>query len=298
MPALGRRAFRAMGTTVVVLGPPGHDRFDAAVDCVQRRFAREDQRFSRFRGDSELASVNGRSGAWVRVSPGFEHVTRLALAAADASDGRFDPTVLDAMVAAGYDRDFDEVLAGARGVLRQPHPCGAWRAVDVRPGAVRLPRNVGLDVGGIAKGWTADRAAGDALASGLPWTLVSAGGDLRIEGEAPPTDVAVEDPADGHELLRLRLRGGALATSSVTKRAWGPGMHHVIDPRTGRPARTNLLQATTWAATCASAEIAATDALLVGNAAAVRMPCVLVTDAGDVLVSQALARGGREEIAA
>jgi thiamine biosynthesis lipoprotein len=142
-----------------------------------------------------------------------------------------------------------------------------------------------LDLGGIAKGWTVDLAAEAAIAAGLPWAIVNAGGDLRLAG-APPeegVEVGVEDPEEvTAELLRLRLRSGALATSSVTRRAWGPGLHHLVDPSTGSPSSGPVLQATAWAPTCAEAEVAAKDVLLSGVTTLERTAAVLVLRDGDV----------------
>ena len=220
-------AFRSMGTDVTVVGPK-HLAFDRAVETIAARFAAEDLRFSRFRGDSELTRVNRADGRWTEVSHGFVEVVDAALRAAVATDGIFDPTVHDALIAAGYDRDFDEIMAGARGALHPVTPCGRWTEIRTRPGAVCLPAGVHLDLGGIAKGWCADRAAEDAIDSGLPWVLVNAGGDLRVLGHAPLLEVAIEDPETTGELLRTTLTGGAIATSSVCKRAWGTDLHHVI----------------------------------------------------------------------
>jgi thiamine biosynthesis lipoprotein len=277
-----------MGTTFEVIVPSGHRAADRAVRAVRTRVEREELRCSRFRPDSELTHVNRAAGRPTSVSSPFAALVTLALEAADRTRGRFDPTVHDALVAAGYDRDFDELLAGARGALRPPVPCGRWAEAEVDGRTLTLPAGVHLDLGGIAKGWTADRATEDALRVGVPWIAVNAGGDLRVAGDAPTLSVAVEDPeVPGGELLRLRIREGGLATSSVAKRTWAPGRHHVIDPRTGLPADTELLQATVWAATAVEAEVAATDALLRGPTA-VEVPSVLVDRHGGVHVSCAV----------
>lgn len=279
-------SFRAMGTTVSILGPADDPAFPLAARRVVRRFLDEERRFSRFRGDSELSRVNVRAGSPTRVSAPFAEVVRRALEAAAATGGRFDPTVHDALVAAGYDRDFDDLLAGARGALHPAVPCGGWAEAEVDDRTLTLPAGIHLDLGGIAKGWTADRAAEDALAVGLAWVLVNAGGDLRIAGAAPVLEVAIEDPEDPEsEVARLRLAGGGLATSSVAKRTWAPGSHHVIDPSTGRPADTSTLQATVWAEDATTAEIHATDALLLGTEATRSYPAVLVRRTGDVVIS-------------
>jgi thiamine biosynthesis lipoprotein len=279
-----RTSFRAMGTSITVLGPD-LGAFDGAVDIVRARFAEEEKRFSRFRVDSELTVVNRASGRWTEISPAFEDLLDLALGAAAATDGLFDPTVHDALVAAGYDRDFDEVLAGARGELHPATPCGRWIEIERSARSVRLPSGVHLDLGGIAKGWTVDRSIED-VGDRLPWLCVNAGGDLRLIGTTEPIDVDVEDPEDPTTgLLRLALAGGAIATSSIRRRAWGEDRHHVIDPATGTPARTDLVQATVWAPTCVDAEIAATHALLLGPQAASRYPAVLVTATEEIIVS-------------
>jgi thiamine biosynthesis lipoprotein len=155
----------------------------------------------------------------------------------------------------------------------------------VRPGAIRLPEGVGLDLGGIAKGWTADLAATEAIVLGHTWAVVNAGGDVRIGGQAPPLDVAIEDPVDASsELARLTVSEGALATSSTIDRAWD-GFHQLIDPRTGASAVTDLVQATVWAPTCAEAEARAKWALLNGSSVASTIPCALVTEFDEVLMS-------------
>jgi thiamine biosynthesis lipoprotein len=220
------------------------------------------------------------------VSAPFEALIGIALTQAERTGGLFDPTVLHAMVATGYDRDFDEVLAGARGALHPPQPCGRWHDIVMRPGEILLPAGVGLDLGGIAKGWTSDLAAETAVREGLPWSVVSAGGDMRIVGQAPPIDVRIEDPgAPSETAATLRLGSGALASSSTLRRAWGPDLHHILDPRTGAPTDSPIVQSTVWASTCVEAEVLATWALLTGTAAMDTVPCALVSRDGDLIVN-------------
>ncbi|HEU4354276.1 MAG TPA: FAD:protein FMN transferase [Actinomycetota bacterium] len=291
MPLEARRhRFRSMGTDVELIADSAEDHpvFARAADRVERTFAREDRRCSRFRADSELTLVNRRAGRSTRLSPGLATIVAEALAAAERTDGRFDPTVLDAVVAAGYDRDFDEVLAGARVALRPARPCGRWTEVTLDDDLLLLPAEVGLDLGGIAKGWTVDMATADALDEGLSWVVVNAGGDLRVAGDPPSSgiDVGIEDPqASGQELLTLQVDGGAIATSSTTRRAWADGLHHLIDPSTGAPASTGIMQATAWAPTCTEAEVLAKDALILGEDALDRTLGVLVTEDGRVVMN-------------
>jgi thiamine biosynthesis lipoprotein len=142
---LARHTFRAMGTGVEVLAAASEapERFADAVVRVRDTFERLERRCSRFRADSELTRVNRRAGRPTRVSPELAELLSHALAAARRTEGRFDPTVLDAVVAAGYDRDFDEILAGARAALRPPRPCGRWREVRLDGDLLELPRGSG-----------------------------------------------------------------------------------------------------------------------------------------------------------
>jgi FAD:protein FMN transferase len=279
--------FRAMGTEIALLGPSGldPDMARSAVRAVIDVFVREEQRFSRFRVDSELSHVNGAAGREVEVSAGFASLLATALEGARRTGGLFDPTVLPALVAAGYDRDFDEVIAGARGALHPPVPCGRWRHVHLHGRRLRMPEGMAIDLGGIAKGWTADLAAVMALRAGLPWALVNAGGDLRIAGDAPTLSVGVEDPGDPtSECTRLHLSSGALATSSIMARAWGEGLHHVIDPRSGTSTVGSVVQATIWAPSCAKAEVLAKAAIIGSPAAIGEAPSAVVTRDGTLVL--------------
>jgi len=278
--------FRAMGTSIEVQGPTGDPHLPRAFERIVARFEREEERFSRFRATSELSRVNASSGRPTRVTSAFAEVLGLALDGAALTGSRFDPTVHDALVAAGYDRTFDEVLAGARGRLHPAVPCGRWKEISIHDDVVEVPRGVHLDLGGIAKGWTADRAAEGGVEAGAAWILVNAGGDLRIGGDAPSIAVSVEDPEDPRrELISLELSHGALATSSVVKRSWGDGEHHVIDPRTGLPSQSEVLQATVWAETCAVAEVLATASILRGRSAADLHQCILVLRNDEAVIS-------------
>jgi thiamine biosynthesis lipoprotein len=224
----------------------------------------------------------------------------------------FDPTVLPALAAAGYDRDWakveargdeeDEELAAIRRefaelMIKHSTACGAWREIKLDGTNLRIPEGSALDFGGIAKGWTVDRAAGKL--PNLHWAIVNAGGDLRVVGTPPRAGIAVgiEDPHDANvEALRLGLSAGALATTSVTVRAWGQGSHHVIDPRTSLPAMTEVVQATVWGETCVDAEVWSKAALLRGPEILGRVSASLVLSSGEVLTN--LPAAGGEQVPA
>jgi FAD:protein FMN transferase len=278
------RRFRAMGTDISVIGPADED-LETAARKVRAIFGSEEQRFSRFRSDSELSRVNERAGEVTEISPGFEKVLRAALDAAAITEGSFDPTVLPELIAAGYDRDFPLVrqVSGAP-VRRQLNIAGRWREVHLSSGSLWMPRGMALDFGGIAKGWTADLAA---EATDLSWVLVDAGGDMRLCGRPDvPLTIAIEDPFEaGSVIAHLELGEGALATSTVTKRSWGLGLHHLIDPQSGLPSRSPVVQATTWAGTCMAAEVSAKSVVIGGVDRVGLQPTFAVLDDGQAISS-------------
>lgn len=258
-----------MGTDIAVTLPEGADE---AIDAVFELMSQWEATLSRFRPDSELTYLNGHAGGSpVRVSRLLFTVTARAVEAAAASGGLYDPTVLRALEAAGYDRSFELVpLASGGGVMPRAVLRG-WRHVELnaRQRTVRLPAGVGLDFGGIAKGLAADAAVALVDAMGVGSALVDAGGDLRVHGLPPGADswpVAVPTPRAVH---LVRLERGGVATSGTARRRWqrgGRAMHHLIDPRTGRPAFTGLWSVSVAAATAAVAEVAAKAAFLLGPA--------------------------------
>ena len=232
-------AFHAMGTEVEIFGDP------AGYADVEEEFERLEGLLSRFRPDSELSRLN-RDGR-IEASVDLHRVVRLALAAREGTCGLFDPTVHDALIAAGYDTSF-ELLDRDRPRTATAVPCGG-RVEICRPGEIRLEPGVRLDLGGIGKGYAVDCAV--ALLGQHGPALVNAGGDLACRGGCWP--VGVETP-DG--VLTLALERGALATSGSDRRAWTGG-HHLIDPRTGLPAESAYLRVTVAAATAAEAEVLA-----------------------------------------
>lgn len=301
--------FRAMGTTVCVIGPDGSDpcAFGQAAESVEVLFEEQEARFSRFRPHSELTLVNLATGGSIEVSEDFAEVVGLALEARDRTGGLFDPTILPALEEAGYDRDFDEVIARAnreggaerwqdhrrtRGEPSSSRPRGEGRPGSLRPQVtlrghrLDLPDGTTLDLGGIAKGWTVDRAA-EAASTVLGWAIVGAGGDMRLAGSTPPAGlpIGIEDTTGTGHALTLHLRSGAVATSSTLKRSWSEGVHHIIDPRTWLPSATGFVQATAWAPTCAEAEVLAKWVLLGGAAAFDHAHAAAIWASGDIVMN-------------
>ncbi len=269
------RTFRSMNTGIAAWLLCGDRRqADRALDAVERFFLQVEYGLSRFRSDSDVSALNRLRR--VRPSRMLLDVLRDAQVMRADTGGIYDPLTGAQVIAAGYDKTFDAIGTGV--TLRgpedgRPMPASSGRIEFLQNGEVALPEGALLDLGGIAKGWAADRAA-EFLARLGP-CCVDAGGDIRVAGTWPEGDgfrVEVEDPLQPAAVLdTLTLAGGAIATSGIGKRWWlrnGEVQHHLIDPRTGRPADNNLLSVTVRAPTAVEADIAAKTAFILGEDAA------------------------------
>jgi thiamine biosynthesis lipoprotein len=228
-------------------------------------------RLSRFRPDSELSRLNAHSGQAVVVSKLLWQALAGALDGARRTGGLYDPTIIDALEAAGYDRSFASIIDDRALAPPAIPPTASWRDIQLDPRArsVTLPAGLRLDLGGVAKAWTAERVA-DYLARRGP-CLIDAGGDIAVRG--CPTGqsgwpIGVADPRRPDEDLALLLiKGRGVATSGVDYRCWRRGgmpQHHIIDPRTRRPADTDLIAATVVAANAAAANLHALVVVMLG----------------------------------
>ena len=226
---------------------------------------------SRFDAESELSRLNRDPRSVVPASPLMRRLVAAALTAGLRSGGLVDATLVDEIEAAGY---AESRVFGGGGEAPPPHPAAAspragWCELTVDEGArtVSRPPGVRIDPGGIAKGLLAD-LVGESLA-GFDSFAVDCCGDLRVGGIAGrPRAIAVDDPAGGAPLHQLKIADGAVATSGITRRAWtddrGRPAHQIIDPASGRPAYTGVLQVTAVAPSGLLAETLAKSALLSG----------------------------------
>lgn len=258
---------------LIVNEPSGSTQIDQATDLLHYL----EDRWSRFLVDSDITHINNGAGRPVIVAPATVELVRTMKEASELTQGRYDPTVLPALVANGYATS--RVDPNATTVL----PAGTHRigvanevVVDQDLSTVTVPRGVALDPGGIGKGLAADAAVAFLVAGGAAGALVSIGGDLATAGTAPSQDgwrVDIEhaDPAD-RPLCRTTIDRGGVATSSTRSRRWvheGRARHHAIDPATGAPSDTDLAAVTVFAANGWRAEAFATAALLAGSDAVV-----------------------------
>ena len=256
---------------VVLVGPAA-----GAAQYARRRLEELERLWSRFRPSSDVSRLNETPEAFIVVSPDTLELLATMKQAWNLTGGRYDPTLLAAINAAGYSRSHDG--SGRRSSSAGPAASACTIAdVALHPAssAVVVPAGLGIDPGGIGKGLAADVVVTELLDRGTAGALVGVGGDLAAAGRTPEADgwqVAVEHPFDvSRELVRVRLGAGGVATSSTLTRAWvrdGDRCHHVIDPGTGESATTDLAAVTVFARAGWEAEVHATAALLSGAARA------------------------------
>ncbi len=295
--AAGAFSFPALGTTATVaVSDP--EALAHARTILERELDAIDLACSRFRDDSELVHVNRLSGAEVEVGELLLEALYVALRAAEQSGGLVDPTVGRTLRLAGYDQPMTIVRARDGRLFRPAFaPTPGWRTIELseRRSTVRAPKGVELDLGATAKALAADRAAraaADATGTGV---LVSVGGDIAVAGEPPPGGWSVRIADDHTAPLdapgpAVSVLSGGLASSGTTVRRWATAageLHHIVDPRTGRPAASPWRTVTVAAASCVDANTASTAAVVLGEDAPAwlderRLPSRLVRLDGSV----------------
>ena len=270
--------FAALGGTVHIHGY-GVDS-QASLDRAASIILELQERLTRFEDDSELSRLNRDPRTEVPASPLMLRFADAVGYAGTLSHGLVDATLLDEVQRAGYVDSLEPGMPGPASNRTAPEP--AWETDEPRPaagnwssvginltsGAVCRPVGVKLDSGGLGKGMAADMAA--EVLGHLDHFSVDCCGDLAFGGSnVGEREITVSSPfADEPPVASLNLRSGGLATSGTTKRSWhhdgGHTSHHLIDPRTGHPARTGLAQVTAHAPTALEAEIRTKAALLSG----------------------------------
>jgi thiamine biosynthesis lipoprotein len=283
--------FDAMGSAIRLivgepLDPSSPDPERAAEDA--RRWLTDfDARMSRFRPDSELSALNDDARPDVPASALLRATVRAGVWAAQRTNGLVDPTLTGELERIGYASSragvapaslLDALAVAPPRLPASPSPAARWRHVQVVDdvGLIHRPPGVRLDSGGAGKGLAADAIA--RRLAGYDRVAVDCGGDVRVAGAATrtnPFDIEIEHPLTGRTAHSFRLGDGAIATSGLGTRIWrtpdGGFAHHLVDPATGRPAWTGLIQATAIASTALEAETLSKAALLSGAEAAREM---------------------------
>ncbi|OJX39643.1 MAG: hypothetical protein BGO78_05135 [Chloroflexi bacterium 44-23] len=293
--------FRAMGCQISIFLDSDSSLAKQTLAQVPIWFEEWEQILSRFRPDSELSLLNHQSGIPTAVSDTLWEVLTLAIQTEMESNGLVTPLVLPALEHAGYDRSF-ELIKGSdfSSAEYSGYPVGQLDELifNLDLQMIQLPLGSGLDFGGIAKGWAAHQAA-QRLAAFAP-ALVNAGGDIAVTDSQHDDllwTVGIINPFQAEQDLALLEVGQCgIATSGVDFRQWhqnGVKRHHIIDPRTGLPAQTDLMSATVIAPDVMQAEMAAKVAMLMGSRAALEwfqdqpwLQSILVLTNGQIAASQ------------
>jgi FAD:protein FMN transferase len=257
--------FRAMNSDIVLAAEGELSQVAAGFAAVRNFIEASERRFTRFSEHSELSALNRSAGTWFQASSDLFEVVGTALLYFHKTNGLFDPSILPSLQNAGYINSMDEIRR--TGSVPQPaHHLPALPStfasaqLNRNTNSIRLPAGSQIDLGGIAKGWIAERAA-KLLNQYSTACAVNAGGDMFLIGYPEGQDfweIGLEDPRNPQEDISvLFAQEGAVATSSVVKRAWKQGnvsRHHLIDPRTSEPANTRWLSVTVMAPHAATAE--------------------------------------------
>jgi len=298
---LHRLEFHAMGCGMLAV--VDREAGSSMLSQVPEWFEAWEQVLSRFRYDSELTRLNQTHEQPVRVSETLWDLFRAARKAEQMTDGWVTPTLLDALVEAGYDRPFDvlphQTTSIPDSVMMTCRPLTAI-TIDDATRTITLPFGISLDFGGVAKGWAAHQAMKRLQAEGP--TLVDAGGDIAISGprtDASPWQIGVTDPFHpDEEIETLYLNACGVATSGKDRRRWtrnGVLRHHIIDPFTGQPAETDLLTVTVIAPNVMEAEAGAKTIFILGGRVGLKwieahpnFAALLIFDNGQMLYSRRL----------
>ena len=287
-----------MGTRAhVIVVAPTLELADLLGTSAVARLVALERTWSRFLPDSDLSRLNRNSGSVTSVSRDVVGLVERAVEAWHRTNGRYDPTVLPALLAQGYDRDFRELAAAPTCSTPLPTaPSPGCDGIRFGPTTVMLPVGTTIDPGGIGKGLAADWVTKQVMTGGATGACINVGGDLRVAGVGPtgnPWSVAIDHPLEAGRIIgHVELHDEALVSSWRTRRVWGaPGAerHHLIDPRTGAPAWTGLAGVTVTAPDAWWAEALATALFLAGPEEAPALAqhhgvgALLVRDDGSIL---------------
>jgi thiamine biosynthesis lipoprotein len=270
---LHRLPFRAMGGDMLAILEGDADSVPSILAEVPAWFEDWEQRLSRFRPDSELSLLNRSFDQPVKVSDTLWDVFQYALSAETITKGLVTPTVLDAVLEAGYSQNFDILPRQQQGndyglaPVVNPLSLVQW---DEKSQMICLPYGVRLDFGGVAKGWAAHQTAERLKEHGS--AVMNAAGDIAINGTLAGGEawkIGVRNPFEPQtDFETLKLKNCGVATSGRDRRHWnknGVRHHHIIDPHTGQPAETDVMTATIVAPTVMEAEAAAKAVLILGG---------------------------------
>jgi thiamine biosynthesis lipoprotein len=263
-------------STARVMGSPGEILIDGPVDLIRFGFSRLrqlEQTWSRFLPDSELNRLQAWEG-WLECSDDLVVALQWCVRMHAETRGLFDPSIRTRLEQLGYDRTFVEIVEQSVRAADLPDvkPAAGMEGLDISENWARIAPGLSIDLGGIGKGLAADMVADELIAAGASSAYVSLGGDIHASGEPVDDDgwkVPLLHPITGEPVDHHALFSGALVMSTVAFRRWtrdGTEHHHIIDPRTGSPADTDLIAVAVADQSAARGEALAKSAIIAGSA--------------------------------
>lgn len=233
-----------------------------------------EKRFSRFLPDSELSRLNAAGGKSVDISAELRDLLRAAMYYAKQTGGLYNPFVLPALQQAGYVGSWPTPAKHHKDLDFSDRKLISIDQLELNGTSVSLPADAALDFGGIGKGYLLDQLGDYVDSQDIAGYWLSLGGDILCSGfdlEKRTWKIGVADAQNPDEIAaNITNDSGsrcAIATSGITRRK-GTDWHHIIDPRTGKPASTDILNATLMDESATAADVYAKCLVVLGSESA------------------------------
>lgn len=271
------RKFTALGSTIAftLVSNDTSVKTDALLDQLQREVLRFEKRCSRFLADSELTQLNKKAGVQFWASDELRDILQKARDVAIKTGGLYNPFILPSLQRAGYQQSFLSAHSQDQVDIYTDRSVADAHDLEICDGWVRIPYGTAIDLGGCGKGYMGDVLA--ATVDDVPWVTgywLSIGGDVIAKGAhetGEPVFINIRAETTDKSLAKVEVSKTsqtAVATSSVMKRKGlynGKSWHHIVDPRTGKPANTDVLAASVLADTLLEADVHASNCIIVGS---------------------------------
>ena len=243
------------------------ERCEEAVNASEAELVRLEKLFDRGSEESDIYAVNHGGTAFFEDT---KNIMETALGISRETDGAFDITISPIMDIWGF-------YGGNYNVPEEDAIKNALRSVDYRNvffenGAVKLLNNAKIDLGGIGKGYASDKVCGILKEYGISSAMINLGGNVYAYGEKPGGGkwrVGVADPYNsGEPIVTLDVSHAAVVTSGSYQRYFerdGKAYHHIINPKTGKPADNGIKSVTVVCKSGARADALSTALFVMGR---------------------------------
>ncbi len=262
------KVFPALGTvnSIDVPSCPDENIIKTAADRVRQIH----RLFSAFDGSSDVSRINAAAEkGYVPVQPDTIYLLEQAAHFAEASDGAFDATIRPLVELWGFGGRPPSVIPGSRDIKRIKNSvCWTDVLIDKAAGAVKL-RHKGqrIDLGGIAKGFAVDEVRRILSENAIKEAVINLGGSVAVIGHKKPVGIQHPDKPTGEIMGRVYLIDTCAVTSGSYEKFrtfGGRRYHHIIDPRTGYPAESDVLSVTLVGASAAALDALSTAFFVLG----------------------------------